>query len=679
MALFPQMGPTYYDDSRRDVLSRMEVFYSQSLSINQSYWAEAEIDVRFESGDQSLWNEIYGSVPLARRRMFTFNRLKRIKNMMSGHQRKNRKSTVVVPVENGDQETADQFSKVIDWVVRNDNILDTISDSFEGALITGMNLLQIWTDYRSDPISGNIRVDNCSYNSFLIDPFFRKKDLSDCNGIWKRSFLTKSECISLLPDKKEFILSLNSYGTLDNKFQYMPENFNYAPSNLLTYDEFYYRDYRTQMMLVDTKTGKTIEWSGDDDEALKLFMQMYPQVKEVEQTIPTVRLAIVVQGSVVYDGPNPLGIDEYPFVPVIAYYSPDIPYFHLRIQGVIRSLRDAQFLYNRRKAIELDILESQVNSGYIYKKNALVDPKSVFLSGQGRGIALKDEVDMASSIQKIPPAALDASVIQISEILAREIQEIAGVSDELLGMAEDEKAGVLSMLRQGAALTTLQKLFDQLDNSQKQLGKLMIKIVQNNFTPGKIERIIEAEPMPQFYNKAFGIYDAAVEEGVNTTTQKQREFAQLIEMRNMGIAIPDTVIIKAATLQNKKDLLDEMAQQQEQQQQMQVQQMQAQQQLTEAQTELAHARAEADRGLGAERISRISENEAFATERYAEAQKDNAMADLNMVKAMKEIEEVDLSQLERLIALSNAVTANTIQNETIQKQVKEKAQPERQR
>ena len=57
-----------------------------------------------------------------------------------------------------------------------------------------MNFLQIWLDYRNDPVSGNIRVDNCSYNSFLIDPYFRKADLSDCNAIWKRSFFTKREC-----------------------------------------------------------------------------------------------------------------------------------------------------------------------------------------------------------------------------------------------------------------------------------------------------------------------------------------------------------------------------------------------------------------------------------------------------------------------------------------------------
>ena len=69
-----------------------------------------------------------------------------------------------------------------------------------------------------------------------------------------------------------------------------------------------------------------------------------------------------------------------------------MPYFPHRVQGVVRGLRDAQYLYNRRKAIELDILESQINSGWIYKENALVNPKDVFtVAGQGRGLALKEE------------------------------------------------------------------------------------------------------------------------------------------------------------------------------------------------------------------------------------------------------------------------------------------------
>ena len=139
--------------------------------------------------------------------------------------------------------------------------METISESFQGSLITGMNLLQVWLDFRSDPVSGNIRVDNCSYNSFLIDPYFRKADLSDCNALWKRSFINKREALSLLPDKEDIIMSLYGQDNRDGKFQFMPENYAFSGlKNLLTYDEFYYRDYRTQRMLIDSQTGETTEW-----------------------------------------------------------------------------------------------------------------------------------------------------------------------------------------------------------------------------------------------------------------------------------------------------------------------------------------------------------------------------------------------------------------------------------
>src|SRR6202451_398445 len=373
--IFPNLAPEYYDEKHRGLLSRMESFYASSITINQAFWAEADQDTRFEIGDQTLWNELYGNLPAASRRQFNFNHIRPVVNMISGHQRRNRKSTIVVPVENADQDTADQFTKIMMNINKQEGVLETISDSFHGSLVTGMNLLQVWVDYREDPVSGNIKVDNCAYNSFLIDPFFRKADLSDCQGIWKRSFLTRRECLSLLPDKEEEILSVisNESGTgRDGKFQFMPESYGYAYKNLLTYDEYYYRDYRKQKMLMDTQTGESLEWKSQDEDRLNEFLAAYPQVEMVETEIPTVRVAVVVQGKVMYDGPNPLGTDKFPFIPVFAYYNPQSPYFQYKIQGVVRGLRDAQYLYNRRKVIELDIMESQINSGWKYKEHAFV-------------------------------------------------------------------------------------------------------------------------------------------------------------------------------------------------------------------------------------------------------------------------------------------------------------------
>jgi hypothetical protein len=654
VALFPQLGPSYYDEKDRGVLQRMEHFYSESISINQSFWQEADTDERFNAGDQTLWNEIYGNLPAHRRRQFQFNRIRRVINMVSGFQRRNRKSTIVTPVENADNETADQFTQIMLWANRQEGILETISNSFHGALVTGMNLLQVWVDYRSDPVSGNIRVDNCAYNSFLIDPFFRKPDLSDCNGLWKRTYLTKKEVLSLLPGSEEEIMGLSGYEHRDGKFEFLPENYNYSQKNLLTYDEFYYRDFRSQKMLVDSETGETMEWKSQDEDALKEFKKLYPQISTVTQEIPTVRMAIVVAGKVMYDGPNPIGIDKYPFVPVLGYFHPQIPYYPWRIQGMVRGLRDAQYLYNRRRIIELDILESQVTSGFKYKENALVNPKDIFLSGQGRGIALKEDAQM-SDVEQIQPPQIPASMIQLSELLAQEVNQISGVNEELLGSAVDEKAGILSMLRQGAGLTTLQILFDQLDYSQKLLGGLMIDVIQANFMPGKVARIIEKKPSPQFYSKAFGTYDAAVEDGLNTTTQRQMQFAQMLQLREVGVPITDEDLLHASTMQNKNELVENMQKRQQEAAKVKQAQEQAALQEQQARIELAQARAIADRGLGIERISRVDENHALAEERRSEAVKDRMSGMLDIVKALKEMDDIDLRQVHQLLALANIV------------------------
>lgn len=655
MALFPNLGPIYSGDDDYGILGRMEHFYNESLTVNQSFWHEADIDNRYFSGDQTLWGELYGNMASNRGWQPQFNRIRRIVNMVSGYQRKNRKSTIAVPIENGDEVTADQFTKILMWAHNQEDVLATISDSFQGGLVTGMNLLQVWVDYRSDPVSGSIKVDNCSYNSFLIDPFFRKADLSDCNGLWKRSYLTKKEAISLLPGEATEIAGLPPYEH-DAKFEFMPENYGLDNKKLLTYDEFYYRDYRTRRMLVDTQTGETQEWSSQDEDRLREFLSLYPIIKVIDQEIPTVKMAIVVQGKTFYDGPLESGLDCYPFVPVLGYFEPQIPYYEWRIQGMVRGLRDAQYLYNRRKKIELDILESQVTSGFKYKENALVNPEDVFLSGQGKGIALKREAAM-TDVEQIVAPQIPPSMIQLSELLSEEINQISGVNEELLGSAVDEKAGILSMLRQGAGLTTLQILFDQLDRSQKMLGKMMIKIVQNNFTPGKVARILGEEPSQEFYNKSFGKYDSAVEEGLNTTTQKQLQFAQLLQLREVGVPITDEDLLQAATMQGKKDIIENMQQRQQQQQEMEQMQAQMLMQEQEARIKLSEARATADEGLGIERLSRVKENQALAEERRAEATKDRMSGMLDIVKAMKELETIDLQQVQQILALANIVKA----------------------
>lgn len=657
MPFYPTLGPQYLHEKYRDVAQRYEAFYNDAFTIGASQWSEAELDTRFWAGDQNLWNDYYGgNMPAGRRRGFYFNHIAPQINVVTGWQRRNRKSTICMPVENGDATTADQYTKVLLQNYKENNVLETISDAFlHGACITGMSLLASYLDYRKDPVSGDLKTTLYDYNSFLMDPYCRDwSQLSDCSGIVTRNYITKREAVNLMPQYTDQIMAMiDQHSTHDGKFINMPENYNYAMRNLMPYDQFYYRDYRMQKLLLDTETGETSEWRSADEDLLRNELQKHPNVKLIETEIPTVRVACLLQNMVLFDGPNPLGIDMYPVVPVIGYYDPQLPYYPWRVRGIVRGLRDAQYLFNRQKIIQLDILESQINSGWVYKPDSLINPLDVFtLAGQGKGLALKREANM-TDVQRIEPPAIPATTIQITESLGAEIQKASGINEELMGSATDDKAGILSMLRQGAGLTTLQIFFDQLDTSQKQLGKIHLEIIQANYVPAKIKKILEGEePSPQFYNKAFGKYHCVVEEGLNSATQKQMQFAQMLQLKEFGVPITDADLLEAATIQNKQKIIDNALASQKQLQEVQQLQTQLQMQDIQSRIELNKARAVADEGLGIERVSRVQENHALAQERQAAAKKDEDAALLDKVRALKELEEIDIKHLKEYVQLA---------------------------
>lgn len=673
MSASPAYTSRVEDDHRLHHM--MQEAYDRTISLNQSFWAEADLDARFKAGDDSIFGELYGQMPAFRRKLFSFNRIRRICNLISGYQRKNRKSIAVIPIENADNITADQFTKVLMWCMNRENMLHTISDAFEGAVTSGMNLLSVWIDFQNDSINGNLKLSNVSYNGYMIDPFFKNPDFSDCSFIWTRKYLTKDQAKLLLPFKKKEIDSLPYGENGDAKFNFMPESMLWGvDNNFITYDEFFYRDVRKQNLLVDMNSGQTMEWRGASED-LKFFLNSHNEIKLVKNRVPTVKLGIVVQGNVLYHGANPLGIDSFPFVPVFAYYEPHLSQLTLRCQGVVRGMRDVQAAYSHRKSVELAMLESRVSSGYKYKENSLVDPSDIFLTGQGKGLAIKQEANL-EDVQPIIPPEVPPSMLELSQSLANEIQEISGVTEELLGTAEEDRGvGILSMLRQGAGLTTLQGLFDNLDRSQKLLGRLMIQTIQNNFSYGKIERIIGDKAAPQFFNRDFGTFDCAVVDGLNTTTQKQAQFAQLMQLKQMGIPIPDQTLISSSTLQNKRELLEAISAEQQQAQQITDRQRQLEEQKIVAETEDLYARAATNRGLGLERASKTELNRTLSVEKLSQSQENRDLGLLNKVRSLKELEDMDLEKLRKLIELLNLLQAQNNVNSLLDKVKAEKPTP----
>lgn len=623
----------------------MDNFYQTSYPQNASYWQQGAIDKRFKAGDQSLYNMMYQSSSTNQRRFF-FNLVRRHINMICGFQRKNRKSTITVPNLDNDP-LSDEYNAVLKWCENRDGFQEYLSQAFEGSCDTGMSLLHLYPDYTLDPISGDLFTDQVSYNNFLIDPYFRKQDLTDCTFIWRRRWVNRAAAKALLPGFSEKIDKIRASGVKDGRFPLQAELLNLATNQLMPYDECYYRDTREATIILDPKTGESVEWEKDEEDSedmMEMTLRQQPWLVVMKKQVPTVKLALCLAGTPLYDGPNLLNIDAYPFVPSLCYHEPDIQSYAWRVQGVIRNLRDAQYLYNHRKVIELEILESQINSGWIYPIDSVTDPKAFRQSGQGFLIPLKAG-HLPNEIQRVTAPDIPQSMMELSRGLAEDITKISGVNEELLGSATDDKAGILAMLRQSAGLTTLQTILDKLDYTQRLYGQIRLQAVRKNFSKGKLTNILGHEPSERFFTASSLKYAVSVEEGNYSTTQRQMELQQLLHFKELGMGIPDKSILRAAFISNKQQVMQDMEEQAEQQQQAQQAQAEQQAKKDNADVMSKYAKAKVDMAKEKDLIASSHERMANMLQMEAKAEYEQATADLALVKTMIELEDMDFANL----------------------------------
>lgn len=648
------------------VRSFMDTCYNRTQGPNTSRWAESELDTRYYCGDQTLFYAGAGNAQLYRKRAFVFNLIRPLVQMISGRQRQHRKSIICEPQDDSDSYGCSQLTKALMWSMHATKGLETFSEAFQGALITGLDLLYVGMSWEKDPINGDPIVHRLPYNTFAMDPFWTRPDLSDCGWVWYRKIVGDDEARYRYPRSGDY---LSSTGWRDGRFQYLPELQLPPLAGQHVVDEFWYAARRKALFLVDVRTGDRMMYQGDPAEAEQALTR-FPELLLMEREVATVRLAIAVDGQVVEDGPNPFQTDRYPFVPLIGYYQPESAQWPLRLQGIVRGVRDPQWIYNRLKLTQLDIFESQPNSGFKYKEGSVVNPQDLLNVGQGRLIAMRQE-SMLSDVEQIPPPRIDASMVELAQSIKATLREVSGVNEELLGAADDDKAGILSMLRQGAGLTTLQSLFDGADTALKILGENVVDLMTSNWRPEKFERITNEPVDPKIRSGAFLRYDMVVSEGINTETQKQMQFAQLLQLSQLGIPVPPEQLLLASNLQNKHELIESIEQAAQREQQAAQAQAEAQQAEVQARAQEMEARAaanmalaqergiksqalypaqaEAQQGMAQERAMRSQLLGAEMLEKFQYSERANAQAMLDVVKAIKELQEVDPSRILQLV------------------------------
>ncbi len=635
------------------VARELDDFWKESQSLWQQWWFEADQDTKMMTGQQDTYNTSY-NLNYRNQRLLQFNKILRIHNMIGGYQRDNRLQSILQAADNDPDmgETADQRSTVLNWSKRQDSTYEKISECFDGSNTCGLNLLNLWMDFREDPESGCIRTDRLPFNSFLMDNYWTKKDLSDCDRIWTRRYLSQRQLTSLIPGiGKELPFYGKGYAAKDGKFQFLAQNWYQYQEAMFAYDEYWVRDYKTKRKLLDRSTGEVADWKGTKEQ-FQLLRKFNPNVELIKARVPTIKLHVLVNNHLVYEEQSPYGIDRFPFVPFVAYHFPEVQNYAYRYQGVVRNIRDSQIELNRRRNKLLDIMDAQVQSGLMVKEDALVNPEDAFMQGPGKVLYFKQSSNLATDVAPIPPPPVAQGWMELIQTIEKEIQDIVG-PEELFAqnMKSTDMSSALYKLKMGTGLTGLRNLFDNLNQSQKMVGEIMDDMAVNNFSQGKVARILGKEPSQYFFDTSFSKYSCQVEEAELTATQRQLKFLQAMQMKQISPdSIPDDYLLSISSLQDKKALAERSKMRQQQMAQAQQAQLQQAMQETAIRTRSLEAKAQNDFASAEERKGRTLSNIGLEKEREAEAQRNESEAALNNAKTMHEL--ADLGD-DRLIKLAN--------------------------
>jgi hypothetical protein len=403
------------------------------------------------------------------------------------------------------------------------------------------------------------------------------------------------------------------------------------------------------------RTGETSEWKGDR-KRLEMIQQFDPAIRIIKKPVRTVELGIIVEGELLYYGKDPNGLDDYPAVPIWVAYEPSYDLYTWKLQGLVQFIRDPQSELNKRRSKMVDILDSQLNSGWIAKTGAVTNTSSLFKSGNGQVLFVRPDANIDTDVRRLDPANIPESQFALMDAFEKDLPNILGINPEMLGMPENDKvetAAILAKMRSSAGLIGLRGVFDSLAESQKILGKKVMQLIQKNYSPEKIRLITKKEPTEEFFSGNWGRYNVVVEEGLLTDTQRHSQYMQLMALKQLGLNIPESLIIKNSNLHNKQELNEILDAQAKQSQEMASKQEQLQMQQMQVMTDGIEAKAQSDIALAQERISTIGLKNAENVDRIQIAEQDRTAAELNFVKALKELDEMDLNHLAMKIQMLN--------------------------
>lgn len=515
-----------------------------------------------------------------RRPALTINKILSTISNVLGEQIYNRAETSFRPRSGSPSEVADILTKVFKQISDNNQLDWKRSDMFADGIITSRGFLDVRIGY-GDSMQGEVVIDNLNPKNVIIDPDGEEYDPDSWSEVFTTKWVTADD-IAVLYNKEDaeylrnreqsfFPYGYDSIQAYRDRFgdRFNPMyNGDYDNSSVMRNIRLIERQYRMldrQKHFVDPTTGDMRPIPDDFDREKIAFMRQQFGLEVTTKLVRRIRWTVIADNVRLHDDWSP-----YKHFTVVPYF----PYFRRGTTlGLVENLLGPQELLNKVSSQELHVINTTANSGWKVKSGTLTNMTVEELEQKGAQTGLVVEVNEIDGIEKIQPNQVPTGLDRITYKAEEHIKTISGVSDSMQGFDREDVAAKAIQAKRQAGSTNLAKPLDSLTRTDHILARNILDLVQQFYTEERIMTITHDEatgetetfavnqvtPAGQIVNDlTLGEYDVVVSSVPRRETLEDSQFEQAVALREMGVMIPDSVLIDASRLVNKKDVIRAM-------------------------------------------------------------------------------------------------------------------------
>jgi|TARA_R110002073_G_scaffold129749_1_gene276123 hypothetical protein len=598
-------------------------------------------------------------------------------NTVLGEQSTRRMDVTFKPRGSGQQEIADTLTKLFLQISDNNKMDWVEAQVFSDGLIQDRGWFDVRVDF-DDHIQGEVRITAKDPLDILIDPDAKDYDPKTWNEIFETRWMSLDEIEETYGQKKADQLRITveegsalgtdsveyeetRYGDTYSGVNYQQGNTtnpeeNRALRSIRVIERQYYR-LKECMFYVDRFTGDMREvpynWAKKKREN---FADQY-DLDIITKVVKKVRWTVSADLVVLHDDWSPY--DHFTLVPYFPFWRRGRPF------GMVRNLISPQEQLNKISSQELHIVNTTANSGWIVESGSLSGMDADDLEEHGAETGLVLEFNRGSNPPaKIPPNQIPTGLDRIAMKAAANIKTISGISDSMLGTDSAEVSGVAIRAKQNRGAMMIQVPLDNLAKTRQYLAEKILNLVQAYYTEERIVQIVnESDPMkqsePMVVNQmtpegeiindlTMGEYDVVVSTSPARDNFDEMQFAEALQLKEVGVPVPDDVIIDFSHLARKGEIAQRIRQMQgtepPSEEQAQMQQFQMESQIRSIQLEVAKLEAEA---------SKLQSESALNTAKVQEITDVDPQLKIAEMENQLQMKREELELRERLAGLTN--------------------------